>query len=42
MVDMVLHRHELKGTIARLARLFTKAPRPEAAAVDVPPTEAAA
>ncbi|HEY8382258.1 MAG TPA: acetyl-CoA carboxylase, carboxyltransferase subunit beta [Microvirga sp.] len=26
MVDMVVHRHELKATIARLARLFTKAP----------------
>jgi acetyl-CoA carboxylase carboxyl transferase subunit beta len=26
MVDMVVHRHELRGTIARLCRLFTKAP----------------
>jgi acetyl-CoA carboxylase carboxyl transferase subunit beta len=26
MVDMVLHRHELRATIARLCRLFTKAP----------------
>ncbi|MCG7393043.1 acetyl-CoA carboxylase, carboxyltransferase subunit beta [Microvirga sp. ACRRW] len=26
MVDMVVHRHELKSTIARLSRLFTKAP----------------
>lgn len=25
-VDMVVHRHELKGTIARLCRLLTKAP----------------
>jgi acetyl-CoA carboxylase carboxyl transferase subunit beta len=35
MVDMVVHRHELKPTIARLARFFTKAPAeaPEAAAV---------
>ncbi|MET0427609.1 MAG: acetyl-CoA carboxylase, carboxyltransferase subunit beta [Microvirga sp.] len=26
MVDMVVHRHELKPTIARLSRLFTKTP----------------
>ena len=26
MVDMVVHRHELRATIARLCRLFTKAP----------------
>ena len=26
MVDMVVHRHDLKPTLARLARLFTKAP----------------
>ena len=26
MVDMVVHRHELRPTIARLCRLFTKAP----------------
>ena len=26
MVDMVVHRHELKPTIARLSRFFTKAP----------------
>jgi acetyl-CoA carboxylase carboxyl transferase subunit beta len=26
MVDMVVHRHELKPTIARLCRLFMKAP----------------
>lgn len=26
MVDMVVHRHDLKATIARLARFFTKAP----------------
>jgi acetyl-CoA carboxylase carboxyl transferase subunit beta len=35
MVDMVVHRHELKPTIARLSRFFTKAPAtaPEADAV---------
>jgi acetyl-CoA carboxylase carboxyl transferase subunit beta len=26
MVDMVVHRHDLKATIARLARFFMKAP----------------
>jgi acetyl-CoA carboxylase carboxyl transferase subunit beta len=26
MVDMVVHRHELKATVARLSRLFTKTP----------------
>jgi acetyl-CoA carboxylase carboxyl transferase subunit beta len=26
MVDMVVHRHELRATIARLCRLFMKAP----------------
>ena len=32
MVDMVVHRHELKATVARLARLLMKLPAPEAAA----------
>ena len=31
MVDMVVHRHELKGTIARLSRLLMKTPAPEPA-----------
>jgi len=26
MVDMVVHRHEMKATVARLARMLTKAP----------------
>jgi len=26
MVDMVVHRHQLRATIARLCRLFMKAP----------------
>ena len=26
MVDMVLHRHEMRATIAKLCRLLTKAP----------------
>jgi acetyl-CoA carboxylase carboxyl transferase subunit beta len=28
MVDMVVHRHELRPTLARLCRLLTKAPAP--------------
>jgi acetyl-CoA carboxylase carboxyl transferase subunit beta len=32
MVDMVVHRHELKATVARLARLLMKMPAPQAAA----------
>ena len=35
MVDAVVHRHELKSTIARLSRLFTKAPAAETAAAPV-------
>ncbi len=32
MVDMVVHRHELKATLARLARLLMKLPAPDVAA----------
>jgi acetyl-CoA carboxylase carboxyl transferase subunit beta len=32
MVDMVVHRHELRATLARLCRLLSKAPAPAAAA----------
>jgi acetyl-CoA carboxylase carboxyl transferase subunit beta len=32
MIDMVVHRHDLRPTLARLCRLFTKSP-----AVDVVP-----
>jgi acetyl-CoA carboxylase carboxyl transferase subunit beta len=37
MVDAVVHRHDLKPTVARLSRLFTKAPAsaPETTAVAV-------
>ena len=31
MVDMVVHRHQLKPTLSRLCRLLTKAPQKEAA-----------
>jgi acetyl-CoA carboxylase carboxyl transferase subunit beta len=31
MVDMVVHRHDLRPTLARLCRLLTKSPAPEAA-----------
>jgi len=45
MVDMVVHRHELKPTLARLCRVLCKAPAREAmkpAAEALPPTAAAA
>jgi acetyl-CoA carboxylase carboxyl transferase subunit beta len=29
MVDMVVHRHDLRPTLARLCRLLTKSPAPE-------------
>jgi acetyl-CoA carboxylase carboxyl transferase subunit beta len=32
MVDMVVHRHELRATLARLCRLLTKSPAAEIAA----------
>jgi acetyl-CoA carboxylase carboxyl transferase subunit beta len=32
MVDMVVHRHHLRATLARLCRLLTKAPAVEQAA----------
>jgi acetyl-CoA carboxylase carboxyl transferase subunit beta len=31
MIDMVVHRHELRPTLARLCRLLTKSPAPETA-----------
>ena len=31
MVDMVVHRHEMKATLARLCRLLTRQPAPKAA-----------
>ena len=34
MVDAVVHRHDLKPTIARLSRLFMKAPVPLPQAVE--------
>jgi acetyl-CoA carboxylase carboxyl transferase subunit beta len=47
MVDMVVHRHELKPTLARLCRVLCKAPVREALprtepAEALPPTAAAA
>jgi acetyl-CoA carboxylase carboxyl transferase subunit beta len=29
MVDMVVHRHQLRATLANLCRLLTKSPPPE-------------
>jgi acetyl-CoA carboxylase carboxyl transferase subunit beta len=36
MVDMVVHRHQLRAIIARLCRLLTKAPPSEAASLPAP------
>ena len=37
MVDMVVHRHELRPTLARLCRLLTKAPAQENASKPTQP-----
>ena len=37
MVDMVVHRHELRPTLARLCRLLTKSPALETAPKPAPP-----
>ncbi|WP_182086653.1 acetyl-CoA carboxylase, carboxyltransferase subunit beta [Aureimonas sp. ME7] len=42
MVDMVVHRHELKATIAKLLKVLTKAPLPALPAPESAPAEAAA
>ena len=36
MVDMVVHRHEMRATLARLCRLLTKSPAPDVASKAVP------
>ncbi len=36
MVDMVVHRHELRATLSNLCRILTKSPAPEAAASNLP------
>jgi acetyl-CoA carboxylase carboxyl transferase subunit beta len=36
MVDMVVHRHELRPTLARLCRLLTKSPAIEVASKPAP------
>jgi acetyl-CoA carboxylase carboxyl transferase subunit beta len=36
MVDAVVHRHDVKSTVARLSRLFTKAPAASATAIPAP------
>ncbi|HEX3936859.1 MAG TPA: acetyl-CoA carboxylase, carboxyltransferase subunit beta [Xanthobacteraceae bacterium] len=41
MVDMVVHRHQLRGTIANLCRLLTKAPQSEPPRVSLPAPEPA-
>ena len=42
MVDAVVHRHDLKATVARLSRLFTKAPAVHIPATPVGPDVTAA
>jgi acetyl-CoA carboxylase carboxyl transferase subunit beta len=43
MVDMVVHRREMRATLANLCRLLTKAPaQAPAPRVSLPPPEAAA
>jgi acetyl-CoA carboxylase carboxyl transferase subunit beta len=42
MVDMVVHRHDLKATIARLSRLFMKTPAPQVTAPEEPAGDAEA
>jgi acetyl-CoA carboxylase carboxyl transferase subunit beta len=37
MVDMVVHRHDLRPTLARLCRLLTRSPALETASKSVPP-----
>ncbi len=41
MVDMVVHRHEMRATLARLCRVLTKAPAADAAVAEVLPEEMA-
>ena len=36
MVDMVVHRHEMRPTLARLCRLLTKSPATEVVSKAVP------
>jgi acetyl-CoA carboxylase carboxyl transferase subunit beta len=42
MVDMVVHRHELRPTLARLCRLLTKSPALDSAPRLAPPAAIAA
>jgi acetyl-CoA carboxylase carboxyl transferase subunit beta len=42
MVDMVVHRHDLRPTLARLCRILTKSPAVEGASKPVPRVEAPA
>jgi acetyl-CoA carboxylase carboxyl transferase subunit beta len=37
MIDMVVHRHDLRPTLARLCRLLTKSPAVETAAKPAAP-----
>jgi acetyl-CoA carboxylase carboxyl transferase subunit beta len=37
MVDMVVHRHEMRPTLARLCRLLTRSPAAETASKPIAP-----
>ena len=39
VIDMVVHRHEMRATLARVCRLLTRAPAAEAVAVEAAPEE---
>jgi acetyl-CoA carboxylase carboxyl transferase subunit beta len=41
MVDMVVHRHDMRATLARLCRVLTKAPAADAPAQALAPEEVA-
>ena len=42
MIDMVVHRHEMKATLSRLVHMLMKKPKPKAVASKVPPKQPAA
>ena len=42
MVDMVVHRHEMRSTLANLCRVLTKAPAPSPRVTLPPPPDVAA
>lgn len=39
MVDMVVHRHDMRATLARLCRLLMRVPQPAVVTTETPHTE---